>query len=128
MDRKYLLMAFGYGMIGLLLGVYMAASKNHGQFVTHAHIMLIGFVISFIYAACYKIWIPNQNSTIQKIQYYLHFAGSVVLLIALFLVFGQFVSEAVLGPVLGIASIAVLTSMVLMKVLIIKSVKSEGRG
>lgn len=128
MDRKYLLMAFGYGMIGLLLGIYMAASKNHGQFVTHAHVMLIGFVISFIYAACYKIWIPNQNSTMQKIQYYLHLTGSVVLLMALFLMFGGFASEAVLGPVLGVSSIAVLTSMVLMKVLIIKSVKNEGVG
>jgi hypothetical protein len=128
MDRKYLMVSFGYGIVGLLLGIYMAASKNHGQFITHAHIMLVGFVISFIYAACYKIWITDQNSIIPKIQYYLHLAGSAVLLISLFLMFGQFMSETILGPILGVAAISVLASMVMMKVLIVKSVKNARVG
>ena len=46
MDRKYVLTGLGYALLGLLLGIHMAATKNHGQLVTHAHIMLLGFVVS----------------------------------------------------------------------------------
>jgi hypothetical protein len=42
--------------------------------------------------------------------------------------FGQFVSETVLGPILGVAAISVLASMVIMKVLIVKSVKNARIG
>lgn len=55
MDRKFILTAFGYAILGLALGIHMAASKDHGQFVTHAHIMLVGFVLSFIYGLCHKL-------------------------------------------------------------------------
>ncbi len=46
MHRQYVITALGYGLLGLLLGIYMAHSQNHLQHVTHAHIMLIGFVVS----------------------------------------------------------------------------------
>lgn len=126
MEKKYLMVSFGYGIIGLLLGIYMAVSENHGQLVTHAHIMLVGFVISFIYAVCYKIWVTNQNSATPKIQYYLHLVGSILLLVSLFLLYGHFLSENILGPVLGIGAISVLAAMILMKILIVKSLRSSG--
>lgn len=123
MDRKYLMTALGYGIIGLLLGIHMAMSKNHGQYVTHAHIMLVGFVVSFIYAACYKVWLPDADGGMVKAQWYLHLLGSIILTVGFFLMYGHFVEEAVAGPVLGIGSIAVLIAMILMKVQVIKGGK-----
>ena len=122
MDRKYVLTAFGYLLLGLLLGIHMAASKVHTQFVTHAHIMLVGFVLSFIYALCHKLWIKPEAKLL-ALQYYTHQIGTVVLLIGLFLLYGQFVSEQLLGPIMGIASFVVLVSAILMKVILIKSFK-----
>ena len=55
MDRKFVLTGLGYAILGLLLGIYMAASKNHGQLVAHAHIILVGFVVSFVYGVCHKL-------------------------------------------------------------------------
>lgn len=124
MDKKYVLSAFGYLMLGLVLGIYMASSKNHGQLVTHAHIMLLGFVVSFIYGVCFKIWLKEPSRLI-SIQFYLHQFGSVALLLSLFLMFGGFVSESVLGPILGISSIVVLSAAVLMKVLLIRAFKKS---
>ena len=49
-DRKFLLCGFAYAIAGMGLGIYMAASKNHALFIAHAHILLVGFVLSFIYA------------------------------------------------------------------------------
>lgn len=124
MDRKFVLTALGYALIGLLLGIYMAASKNHGQLVTHAHIMLLGFVVSFVYGLCHKLWLSNDNMPIAILQYYLHQAGTLVLLVSLFLLYGKYADENVLNVVLGISSITVLLGVILMKVLIIKSFRT----
>jgi len=121
MDRKYVLTALGYGLLGLLLGMYMAHSKNHTQVVTHAHIMLVGLVVSFIYAVCYKLWLPKPPAKLSTIQFYTHQFGTLVMLIALFLLFGGLVAENILGPILGISTLAVFISMLLMKVMFIKS-------
>lgn len=123
MDRKYILTALGYALLGLALGIYMAASKNHSQLVTHAHIMLVGFVISFAYGIVHKLWINGQFGSLVKAQYYLHQLGTVILVVGLYLLYGALAPEAVVGPVLGIGSILVFVAMVLMKVLYIKASK-----
>ena len=121
MDRKYIMTSLGYGIVGLALGIYMAASKNHGHMVTHAHIMLVGFVVSFIYALCFKLWLNNSESKLAKAQFYLHQVGSLGLVIGLYLMYGNYISLETLDPILAISSIAVLISMILMKVLFIKA-------
>ena len=125
MDRKYVLTSFSYAIIGLLLGIFMAASKDHGQLVTHAHIMLVGFVVSFIYALCHKLWLNNTTTKLAITQFYFHQIGTLILVIALFLYYGNFVTIETIDPVLAISSIIVFIGVVLMKVLFIKSTKNE---
>ena len=124
MDRKFILTSFGYAIIGLALGIFMAASKDHGHLVTHAHIMLVGFVVSFIYGLCHKLWLNNLDSRLSKAQFYIHQVGTVGIVIGLFLYYGKFVSMETIDPVLALSSIAVLIGMILMKVLFIKSYKN----
>lgn len=124
MDRKFIISAFFYAVLGLALGIYMAASKNHGQFVTHAHIMLIGFVVSFIYGLCHKLWLSSSTTALAKVQFYVHQVGTAVILLGLFLLYGRFVVVEVIDPILAIASIAVLLGMVLMLVEFVRSTKS----
>ena len=124
MDRKFVLTALGYAIIGLALGIFMAGSKNHGQLVTHAHIMLVGFVVSFIYGLCHKLWLNNTTSGLAVAQFYIHQAGSLALFIGLFLLYGRFVEEATIDPLLGVASVTVLVGVVLMKILFIKSARN----
>jgi len=123
MDKKFVLTGLGYAIVGLALGIFMAASKNHGQLVTHAHIMLIGFVVSFIYGLCHRLWLNNTTSKLAVTQYYVHQVGTLVILIGLFLYYGKFVSIETIDPVLAISSIAVFAGMVMMKILFIKSLK-----
>jgi putative solute:sodium symporter small subunit len=117
MDRKFVFTGLTYAIVGMVLGIFMAASRNHGEFVTHAHVMLVGFVVSFIYGLCHKLWLNNNTSLLSRIQFYLHQAGAVVLSIGLFLYYGGFVELDTVDPVLAAASIAVLIAMVLMVVL-----------
>lgn len=120
MDRKFVLAGLGYAILGLLLGIYMAASKNHVQMVTHGHIMLLGFVVTFIYGACHRLWLENVPSKLAQIQFIIHQLGTFVLLVCLFLLFSQSVEDKVLGPIMGISSILILIGMILMKVMMIK--------
>ncbi len=121
MDRKFVMTAFGYAILGLMLGIYMAASKNHGEFVTHAHIMLLGFVVSFIYALCHKLWLNNSTSTLAVVQFYIHLVASFVLFVGLFLLYGNLVVMEKIDPVLAIASIAAFIGLILMFVMLVKS-------
>lgn len=120
MDRKFILTALGYAIVGLLLGIHMAMSGKHVQHVTHAHIMLLGFVVSFAYGVCHKLWLGNTISRLAVTQYYLHQAGVIVLLAGLYLMYGNDVDQQLIGPVLGIASLLVLSALVMMKVLFIQ--------
>ncbi len=123
MDRKFLLTAFGYAILGLALGIHMAASKNHGQMVTHAHIMLVGFVVSFVYAVCHKLWLPSAPSKLASAQYYVHQLGSFLLLVGLFLAYGNFVQPQFVEPVLSVGSLTVFVGLIMMKIYLLKSYK-----
>lgn len=124
MDRKFVMTGLGYAIAGLVLGIYMAASKNHGQLVTHAHIMLLGFVVSFVYGVCHKLWLNNSTSRLAMVQYYVHQVGTLFLLTGLFLFYGRLVDITVIEPVLSIASMVVLAGLILMKILFIKSTRT----
>ena len=124
MDIKFVFTGLIYAIVGLMLGIFMAASKDHGHLVTHAHIMLVGFVVSFIYGVCHKLWLGNKKTNLALTQYYLHQVGTIGLVTGLFLFYGKFVSIETVDPILALSSIAVLIGMVLMMVLFIKSMKN----
>ncbi|ELV8680863.1 TonB-dependent receptor [Vibrio fluvialis] len=121
MDKKFVTSSLGYAILGMLLGIYMAASHNHGQLVTHAHIMLAGFVVSFFYGLCHKLWLTNSDTSLAKVQFWIHQVGVLIMVVGLFLLYGQFIAMEVLDPILALSSILVLVGMVLMKVLFIRS-------
>jgi len=120
-DRKYVLCAFAYAIIGMCVGIYMAASKNHGELVAHAHIMLVGFVVSFIYGLVHKIWLSDANSALSQVQFYVHQVAAVVMLSGLLLLYGGALPESTLDPILGASAVGVLVGAVLMAYMIVVS-------
>ena len=119
-DRSFLIWALSYAAVGLALGIYMAASQNHGELVTHAHILLIGFVLSFAYGIIHKVWLEKPTRGLSTVQFVVHQAAAVTVSVGLFLVFGNIVSETILGPILGIASAGALLGMLLMLYMVMK--------
>ena len=120
-DRTYLICALSYAAAGMGLGIYMGMSGNHAQFVTHAHIMLVGFVSSLIYAVIHRLWLPAPSRALATTQFVLHQAGALVMFAGLLLLYGRAASEDRLGPVMGAASIAVILGVLLMLVMVLKS-------
>lgn len=119
-DRAYLLTALLYAVVGMLLGIIMAASQNHSQHVTHAHILLVGFVLSFAYAVLHRLWMRNVAGAVAVGQFALHQLGTIVLVVCLYLLYGNVLPLQTLEPVLASASIALLVGVLLMFVLLAK--------
>jgi hypothetical protein len=114
LGKRFLVWALSYAIVGLALGIYMAASGNHGEIPAHAHILLIGFVINFIYSIIHRLYLLRPNPAMAGLHFWLHQVASITIAIGLFLVFGGFVPEPTAGPILGIAAFGVLIGVVLM--------------
>ncbi|WMW80745.1 hypothetical protein RF679_00355 [Undibacterium cyanobacteriorum] len=125
MDRKFLVAALLYAVAGMCYGIYMAASKDHSLHPAHAHILLLGFVTSFIYGVIHKLWLGVTAGKLATVQFALHNVGTVVMGVALTLLLAQKLPEETLGPILGLSSVLVLISAVLMLVMCLKSAKSS---
>ncbi len=121
LDRRFLLCGFAYAIAGMGLGISMAASHNHSLFVAHAHILLVGFVVSFIYALVHKLWIVGAQSPLAVFQFYLHQLAALVMSVGLVLLYAGRVPEPTIGPLLGVASVGVLIAVLLMAWLVLRS-------
>jgi uncharacterized membrane protein len=124
-DRKFLLCAFAYAIVGMCIGIYMAASKNHALFIAHAHILLLGFVVSFIYALVHKLWLAGSSPRLASVQFYLHQLATVVLTGGLVLMFSGALPEATLAPALGASAVGVLAAVLLMVWMILRSPRGQ---
>ncbi len=124
-DRKYLICGLTYAIAGMALGMAMAASHNHEQRVTHAHLLLVGFVTSMMYGIIHNLWLNEVTPRVAKVQFILHNLGATSMIIGLFLLFQQALPEQQLGPILGMASATVMAGMLLMLWMVIKTGKSD---
>lgn len=112
--RRHALFGLLFAIAGILLGIIMASSKNHTQHVTHAHIMLLGMVMSTLYAYLFSAWISSVPALAANLQFLLHQLGTLVIVVGLYLMYGNLAAETIVGPMLGIASIAVLLALIAM--------------
>jgi len=122
--RRHTLFGLCFAVVGMGLGIYMAASHNHQQHVTHAHLLLVGFVVSLVYAGVYRLWLADEPSTLARVQLVLHHIGTVFMSLGLFLLYGRWMAPAMLEPLLALASIAVLLAAVLMLVLFVRATRA----
>jgi hypothetical protein len=120
-DRKYLVLSLVYAALGMCLGIYMAASHNHGQHVTHAHILLVGFVVSLIYGVIHKLWLGQAGPMLARAQFIVHHAGAITMFAGLFLLYGNFMPGPQIEPILAVASLAVLLGVLLMLLMVLRS-------
>jgi len=123
-DRAYLIWALSYAAAGMGLGIFMAASRNHGQFVTHAHILLVGFVTSLIYAVIHKLWLHAPAKVMGTVQFALHQAGCIAMFAGLLMLYGHVALEDQLAPLLGFSAVAVILGMLLMLVMVMRGTAS----
>ena len=69
MEKSFLMTAMGYLLLGMALGIFMAMTQSHLQQVTHGHILLVGFVLSFVYAVCHRLWLSSADAKGLRLQH-----------------------------------------------------------
>ena len=113
-SRWHVKFGFGFAVLGMALGIYMAISKTHVQHVTHAHVLLLGFVVSVLYGGIYRLWLASASARLAMVQTGLHQFGTVLLVAGLYFLYSGAATEDSLAPLLGTGSVAVILSAVLM--------------
>lgn len=108
--RLFFILAIAYAISGMTLGIYMAASHDHTQMPTHAHIMVAGFVMSSVFAFFYHLFPERGASFMARLHFYLQAVSGIVLVVSLFVLLGG--NEAV-EPVTALASFGFLAGMLL---------------
>lgn len=112
-EKLHIIIGLMYAIGGMVLGWVMAKSGDHSQHVTHAHALLVGFVLPAVYAILYRVWGLTQG-LLALIQFALHHIGAIIMVIGLYILYGAIMPEEQIGPILGIAGALIIVSTALM--------------
>jgi hypothetical protein len=108
--RSFFILAIIYAICGILLGLDMAISHDHGQMPVHAHTMVAGWLMSGFFAFFYHLFPERAQSRLAHIHFWLTAVSGITLLISLFFMLAG--NEAV-EPVTAISSIAFFAALLL---------------
>ncbi|MDW3207054.1 MAG: hypothetical protein R8L07_16065 [Alphaproteobacteria bacterium] len=110
-----------YALLGMAMGIHMAASHDHSQMPTHAHLMLFGWVGMTIYAVFYRLYPDAGSGILVKIHAVLAHGALIGLVAGLFLIYGGQIATG--EPIASISSILLLLNMVLFGVIVWKATR-----
>ena len=112
--KWFLTTAIVYGVLGMLLGLQMAISQDHGQRPTHAHIMVIGWVSFFLFGLFYLHYGELVRQWLAAFHFALAQISLLGLTIGLWLLYS---GETQYEPVAAISSIAYAVSFLIFGIL-----------
>jgi uncharacterized protein involved in response to NO len=85
--KGFFISAIIYGLLGMLLGLEMAISNNHGQMPTHAHIMVIGWVSFSLFGFYYFQFGKAVSRVLSLFHFWMAEVALIGLVIGLWLVY-----------------------------------------
>lgn len=120
--KAFFVSALVYGVLGMLLGLHMGISKNHGQMPTHAHIMVVGwlsFAVFGLFYAHYESAVPKLLARLHLWLAQISLAG---LVIGLWLIFS---GRSEYEPVVAISSMAYAVSFLVFVAIAVSVMRSR---
>lgn len=78
--RRFIRHSVIYILIGISIGIYMAASHNHTLAPAHAHLNLLGYVSMALYALFYRAWPAAATDRLAKWHFWIANIGVVGLI------------------------------------------------
>jgi hypothetical protein len=87
---RFLRLSVLYALIGIALGIVMAATRDVAQVPTHAHINLLGFVAMAIYGFFYRLYPAAEGGWMAAAHFWVANAGFVGLMIAVGAIHGGY--------------------------------------
>ncbi len=106
-----MLLGAAFLIIGIVMGMYMGGSGDHSLAVSHAHINLLGFVLSAVFALTYKCYPAMADTRLASVHFWAHLVGATLLNLLLFLLLLQVISDAAMVPLAPISEFLVLAGV-----------------
>ena len=108
--RVFFLSSLIFGLAGLVLGNIMAASHDHTQLPTHAHIMVVGWLSFAVFGLFYHHFPAAAASILAKVHLVVAELSLLALAIGLYMLYGGDLS---FEPVAAVSSIVYALSFAL---------------
>jgi cbb3-type cytochrome oxidase subunit 1 len=108
--RNFFTLAIVYAVVGMALGLSMAASHDHSQMPTHAHIMVLGWVMSSVFAFFYQLVPAARASRLAPVHFWLTAASGVVFMAGLYMLMGGNTS---IEPLVAVSSMIFFAALLL---------------
>lgn len=115
-------MAVVYGLLGMLLGLHMAVSKNHGQMPTHAHIMVIGWVSFAIFGLFYHLFAERVVRLLAVAHFWIAQLSVAGIVVGLWLTYG---GQEQYEPIAAISSIAYAASFLIFAIVALPAIRKS---
>ena len=106
--RQFFILAVCYAVAGMVLGIYMAASHDHTEMPTHAHVMVAGWLMSSVFAFFYHLFPEIGARPLARAHFWIQAVSGVVLVVSLFFVLQ---GNEGLEPITALASVGFLIGM-----------------
>ncbi|WP_322098902.1 hypothetical protein [Microvirga roseola] len=112
-------------IVGIAMGIGMAASQNHAIMPAHAHLNLLGWVSLFLFGIYYERRPALDTSRLALMQVGLWSAGTIVLTVA---VAAIHLGYPAADPIAAVASLVVLAAMFLFAYFVFRPAASIAPG
>lgn len=119
-SRAFFIMGGIWILIGIPIGMYMGPKQDFTLTPLHAHINLVGFVLSTLFGLVYSAK-PAMDNGLARAHFWLHLAGGVILLPFLFMVLTARMAEETGGLIMAVGEVMILVGMVLYLVNMIRN-------
>ena len=108
--RNFFILGIVMAIAGMMLGLKMAMTNDHGQMPVHAHIMVAGWLMSAVFGFFYHLFPGARQNKLATIHFWMHAVGIVVLTVSLYFVLA---GNPGVEPVTAVASILFFLGMLL---------------
>ena len=109
LDRLYVLTAFVWLIFGMVFGIYLGITDQTNLANSHAHIGLLGFVLSTLFGLLHRAWPALRISPLSRWQFWIYQIGTVLLVI------GKYqVDTSEVSPIVAPGALIVVTGTLLM--------------
>jgi drug/metabolite transporter superfamily protein YnfA len=109
MSNWFLRLAALYLVIGVALGLYMAASQDHSMHPVHAHLNLLGWVSLSLFGLFYRAIPSAAGSKLAKAHFWIYVPAHAVQMVLLAILYrGRTEIEPALGAVSMLVGVGVI--------------------
>jgi len=116
---RFLRLSVVYALLGIALGIFMAASRDMAQMPTHAHLNLLGFVAMAIYGFFYRLYPAAEESWMGAAHFWIANIGMIGLIGSVAAIHGGY--PAVGDPSAKVFSLVVVLGMAVFAVIVFKA-------